>query len=1141
MEYLAFVRKPRQTSPSTVSGFLSNGARVKSILIAAILVVAFATTSIAQGPGALPPKDAIRATANGGFEDANGIPVKAFLFLDESGFLVVARGLSYQRYLELESGGKSQSQFFEFAPMQINARVSGSRAELDLKFKVTVDATNGRLEPISLKLSNFHLLRAAEFTSNPPSADANDMERLTIAPNGGGYVLWVRSAKRRTITVKMTMSAKVNDGAKQALEFRLPDVATVTNLRTDIANAKAETHNQEVIRSTKKTNDGGTAFDIESNGGKFTVYWAQKEKGVETTPRLEVDGTIKLNLSEESNQLIQKVGLDVRNSRGSVSSFEVELPPGSKVIENTAVLAANKQPLIISKPSKANRVTITIPVFERMQRVACTFDLQLPRSKLSRENPLIMSVPKVINALKHQGEIQIQTGSESRLQWLTTNWVRKLLGDGSDETNSQRFYQFKYERSDFGLPLWLSASRRQLRLACDTQIKIMSSSARLEKEIRFTGQSNESLTLQLDMADWQLLDVLDAETDEPLLREQTNNIVSVDMNLETDAPPPIRIIAERQLSKTTTLERAVGFIFDPTNAQWPIQGDDDDIVFSIPRVLNTGNNMIVRSSTVALQSTGRNAFEVHTQDLDGVERAPSNRVDASASAMVNRFRLSPGKSVKIIGSLVPQPPQITLASSADVQLTGDRLKTSLTWTVDPRFDLGGSLPVRVSGLVNDQTSQDGMSQDFLNPGEGWVVRVNDSVAKLKSLGNDRYELISSSLTNESVTIRWNQERTIDRSVLDTEIQEIDLPSPALADVTVRGDIIVKLTGDVTTDLYAVDSSAADQLLFQSLPEQIRVRLARRSTEKDEQTVRKAILRTAFGSRLRHEQLLAVVQGGNAFVVPVPGGTDDLDVEVFVDRATSRVSRTKDSLIIALPTGSESHLVDLRIWVAEGSQGMVGEIKPTLVLPMNAGRIYWQLNSPRDSHLVWAAPAVERAMEWKFGRWQLSREPIRNDTKLAQWVGAQKITAMPPGNQYLYVGSDARSFHARAMTRPWLWFIVGGFVLGVAWMLTHIPTTRSPFTAIAAAVLYTGLLAIAPDAAVLAGQWAMVGLVLIVVMFAVKALLAPQSRARVLRPIAAPAGPDPSTRLTASPEARDDSNLPVTHSLDAGASPSEVSS
>ena len=167
------------------------------------------------------------------------------------------------------------------------------------------------------------------------------------------------------------------------------------------------------------------------------------------------------------------------------------------------------------------------------------------------------------------------------------------------------------------------------------------------------------------------------------------------MNLETDAPPPIRIIAERQLSKTTALERAVGFIFDPTNAQWPIQGDDDDIVFSIPRVLNTGNNMIVRSSTVALQSTGRNAFEVHTQDLDGVERAPSNRVDASASAMVNRFRLSPGKSVKIIGSLVPQPPQITLASSADVQLTGDRLKTSLTWTIDPRFDLGGSLPVRV--------------------------------------------------------------------------------------------------------------------------------------------------------------------------------------------------------------------------------------------------------------------------------------------------------------------------------------------------------------------------------------------------------------------------------------------------------------
>jgi len=90
-----------------------------------------------------------------------------------------------------------------------------------------------------------------------------------------------------------------------------------------------------------------------------------------------------------------------------------------------------------------------------------------------------------------------------------------------------------------------------------------------------------------------------------------------------------------------------------------------------------------------------------------------------------------------------------------------------------------------------------------------------------------------------------------------------------------------------------------------------------------------------------------------------------------------------------------------------------------------------------------------------------------------------------------------------------------------------------------AVMFGGLLAIAPDAAVLAGQFGIIALVLVVVMIAVRVLVSPAKKGRVFNSsvIAADQVRPPSTR-SLMPAMADDPGVTATEALPEPA-PTEV--
>ena len=779
---------------------------------------------------------------------------------------------------------------------------------------------------------------------------------------------------------------------------------------------------------------------------------------------------------------------------------------------DTPILEAKDQAVSI-EPVKGipDRIRITIPEQERSQRVAVRLELQLQNDKATEQKPLNLQVPRVVDALRQQGEIQLKTSDSYRLRWRSSSWVRSFLNDYPGENTSTRRYQFRFDRGDFTLPIWLSANRRQLLANSDSVVTVRDDIATLEMEIQFNGNATDSRSLDLELFDWRLRAVIDADTDDTLPWFETNQRLSIEMNTSEETLPPIKILAQRAIVR------------EDEQAQ--------QLTFQLPRIIQNDKSLAIGANNVTVKSTSSSTFVVDLEESSGLERMAVQSVDDGPMIAVSQFRVLGGENVpRIVGAMIRQPPQITLTSRASVVLSGDQLTTSVDWFVQPRTDLVGSLPVRIplqafgvppqtfgapsqnapttrptgesldvseNDLLANANEDDETERDALiRPSINWSVTVDNVVAQLVAIDGERFRLVSDRLGVEPVVVRWRRQDLIPEAELEDEIRSIRLPVPALADVTVEGDVVVSTQGDSVTSLFAADTNSQTQIQFQAIPDRVRVRMTKMSADQNDLAIRKAVLRSAVGKNSRYEQFLALIQGGDSLDLRLPDEVGDIRFEAKIDQKSASVSRNGNRLRLSLPGDSQTHRVDLRIWVDEPSGNFTHSITPVLQLPIRVGRVYWQVATPRDSHVVWAAPTVGRAMDWQFDfdSWSLSRTPVYNDTSLAQWVGVSGAGAMPPGNRYLYIGSDVRSFSVRALSRATLWLLVGGFLLLFTSLLRYVPSSRNPLTAITGAVMFAGLVAVAPDAAVLAGQLSVVALILVLVMLAVAALLRKPSTA-----------------------------------------------
>ncbi len=1106
-------------------------------MIAMAWLAALSLTSIsvdAQPPGTPPPSQILKENQG---DSPDGIPIRAFMFLSESGNRVMMPSLTweeFERFLNLDAGMDTARQKFSYQSLEIEGTSDQERAELDITLRFSIEPTEGQWVSIPLRMGNFHRLA-------PPDVSGVGEYFMALSPDDSGYLLFVKTDQRAEALLRMRVSARVEASATaQSLSFRLPDVPVRVELTTGEDNAVGEVIGRGDEAITVSAIDGGrTRISVDSGGGSFLIRWGQLERSADNLPVLEVESRTSVRWDSPQDQPVASVRLTIKNVRGSIDSFQLRLPSGSVVLEAPRLGASGQTielgPVLSDRSGEVRDVII--PEEERQQRIDLNFDLQLANDNATAASPLIFRVPEVVGSLRHRGDIEINTGGDYRLRWRSTSWIRSAMGESRDDATPGRSYRFRFDRASFALPLWLGEKERQLRMNSRSEITVREGIASILMNIEINGQTADG-RLRFEDATWQIRSI-ESESGQSLDSFNEDGLRVIELNPSgTEGTLRLRVLAQRSL--------------DPQNGT---------VQFQLPRVVALDDTALVQDATVEIVNTGRTVLVVDLEASQGISRMARATAPTTDDSTVTAFRLvTQGSPPQIVGNMIEQPPRVVLASDATIELDGQQLRTTVDWNISSGLDLEGRLPIRIprlppviptdpSLLGESPTDEAALERGNSRPesasgsratDDNWVVTVDDVPAQLESLGEDRFVLISDRLTTGSMGIRWRHVRDLRSSTVDGSIEPVSLPRPDFADVTVRGPMRIALRGNQQLDLVSLDSPSLPDLELGQLPrDPVRLRLRSRLTAREELSIRRTILRTVVGRSTRQEQVLATIQGGDSFRVGLPEATGEVSVQAFIDGVSEPVRREGNTLIVMLPGDSSSHLIDLRVWLALATPSSIATIEPTFRLPVGVGRVYWQIVAPLDGHIVWASPTLGRSMSWRFDRWRLFREPSHDDQALTRFAGATE-NPLPPGNRYLYVGSDLRSFRAILVSRVVLWLCIGAFVLTLAVILSNFPRSRHPLTAVVMAVLFGGLLAIAPDAAVLAGQFGIIAMVLVIVMIAVRALLSPSTSDRVFSSSGRSQRPSqPSTRSLKKPPIRDLTGQASTQALPP--SPSEVSS
>ncbi|TWU66165.1 hypothetical protein V7x_17230 [Crateriforma conspicua] len=974
-------------------------------------------------------------------------------------------------------------------------------------------------------------------TSPPPPAGRH---RITMAPDRSGFVLWSSTTRPCRLTIQVPAVVRVGgENGLRHVDFDLP-VATsriVMNVEGIGLTSQVIGRGDEV--SEQRTLGDRTVLSVDSAGGQFTLQWSKVKQRAVASDMLDAYVNAKVTWDSPQDQPILTSQLTVRNLRGDLTSFTIQLPPET-VLLDTPTVDSNVEVAELELPDpgeSAGRMTVTLMENERVSRLDLTINLQVRNPGADATDPLSLRVPEVVDAVFQRGELRFLCSEDYRLRWISRPWIQSVVGRTTEELSTRRSYFFDLDRANVALPVWLTAKQRQLRLTSDIDVSLHDSALTATMTVRPSGQLVGGGGLKVDLSDWTVRSIVDVDTGVDLDAFSDGSVREIEVSqLDTGDLAAFQIVADRTLAPEQTA-----------------------VDVALPRVIGLDDTTLVSDANLRIIHAGRSRLIVDLEQSVGLDPSVTQPNDGSVeSTLTSLYRILPtGQPTRLVGTVVKQPQQVSLLSDATLELDGDAIQVTIDWTVTSPFDLEGRLPVRLlrdpsaesnsatraidadsesttdaslstAGDLNDDSSDpplgetqsdDSAEPTPTDPLADWIVWVDGSSAAIRPLGKDRYEIVSEQLTDGARSIRWRYRVPVADVVPESGVLTVALPRPDTSEVMMRNVRRVLLRGDASRDLVSIDHPGRSQLEFARPTSQpLRVRVLSKAKSVHRTMVRRAVVRSFLGQNVRHEQVFALVEGGETFRLELAPDLRPISANATIDGRDVPARLRDGGMEVTLPSTGAVQTVQLDVWFDMDRPPVWIPVRPLLQFVTGTERVYWQIVAPRDQHIVWASPTIGRAMSWRFDRWRLARRPTESDSNLATWVGIESLPRPPGGNIYLYVGSSVSSFSVLAFSSMLLWLLIGSIVLGFAALMTATPIVRHPMTGVVAALSLAGLLLVAPDAAVLAGQWLVVSLVLLVIMVAVRALMTDRQASRVLSPSNTPRpATTGSTRHSNSPD------------------------
>jgi hypothetical protein len=1013
----------------------------------------------------------------------------AVYLLDQRGNRVLVPNFSFERWEQLEraiKGGRTNvgGALAPVAILSSQLRIEVRDAWAEFRWKLRARLSPSRVangaDPSSREVLTYPLRMDNLFQLESLNVSGLDEGRCELSADG--YRLRVPpSTVEREFEVEGRFVGRVESvGNASQLAVRLPIAATNVELvvQRPNQNGYVSGRGNEVLERLT-TDPTSTTFALQSNGGDFTIIWQDGAAGLEPGQLLDVTTNWTIEWTDPAGRPKASLQLALEDQLRELKSFDLRLPRDAVLqpssLEGQAWVAESIASSDDGLPQWRFRRTgdDAGPATGNVQ-----LELQLsPQLDDQGVGRLVLDGFDVVGSSRHRGQINVRTALNYQLRWVHSAAVR------APERSEAQTFRFNYDSTPLGLALRLVADQRELRLQPKHVLTIGTRTAELETTLEGIVATNVSGTVEVVLPGWTLRRVSaeDEAKDIASYFEYEQDTVRLDLAALTGGERretgrfAITIRAERALEQDTSAVQI------PLPIVRQVRGDAGRLPSGMPPVfVSVAPHLLSIVPEAGLQVIP-DAKQIERDQLVALEKDRlSSEVPSGAQSV---FRVPTTAATTFAGLIRPE--QLRGAMEQTVSVRVDDERSSVNQQIELQID---------EGLIS--------GPQFIVRGGGelasaWSVKVNGrtvfhDVRKDESMNEVVLSIPGEQLARgrHALTLQWDGPPL---GAVSSQWQGAVLPYALL-----RGEptipAVTKPLGLTTTDAWEARFNLGDERRI-SDEEDASTALLRRGTaleyrvaDQDQNgaaVVDRVWLQTVVGRGQRRDRLIlrtsAETQRLQLMLEDWPAETP---IRVIVDDVVVREGTyDQGPLRIELPPLSseriedDGHLVEIWGWVAEpaGSSIWWQRVRPRIGGLLGVRQFYWQLVLPPDQHVLWTPASLGQSMTWQWRTLSIQRQPTMDDRSLAEWIGCRLEPSVPWGARYLYATVSTSDLRAVCVSRTTLWLFVAIPMLLVAVLVIYADVLRRPWWWLVLGVMIAGAASVAPDSALLLGQWGIIAM------------------------------------------------------------------
>ncbi|MCU0978170.1 MAG: hypothetical protein MUF25_03270 [Pirellulaceae bacterium] len=1051
------------------------------------------------------------------------IKPETYYLRDQDGRLVPVPNFPYEEFqrllqLDVESGPAGvELPSYALQELTISGTASATRAELTAT--VTLRLLQTGWVRVPLRLTEAILRR-------PPSYQGGGELFVTCDHDAGGYVCWIRGPQDKTHQISLQLVVPVREVGNELRLTLQPPRATSSamDLRVPIPDALA-TANSGLLEIKKAGVE--TQFLVTGVAGDFQLAWTKgAAPPVETRPVLRADlrSTIRVDGVREVNG---DVRLTVTSLRGEIESFNVRLPPGTR--------------MFLTQPNQAGYRLTEIAGTEESQGTLVQVKLDRPKAEPVEIQLLTEITPtgngktpefeaggvEVEDAIRQTTVLDVVVDGDLAVTWKPgPNVQRTAPPEASRNTIAARFESFRRSHS---LRIQVAPQETQISVEPLYMLQVEPNRVRLTATLKYKVRGTPAYGVNIQLPNWRVEQIgPDALVDADALDREKREPLQI----------PLRAAAVPESGEFTLQLDAIQEIAERSGA----------VSITLPRPEAKASTRAV----VAVLPADNLELTIADSELQGLEKEPfPPQIELPVRQQTPLFfrERSDVKSAVLGAALRLRARAVSVASRIRLEVDGPQLHVRQQLDYRVAYEPLRALEVLVPRAVLDSETLK-------------ILHAEQALPFVEVTAADRPREPGQAGAAADLSARVQVDLLADRiGPLDVLLlYDLPAPAPSLTGTSpARVPVAAPVAGAdtvLTTSRLEIDpgldaqvqlpgegwerdepsgqTEARETYLSRSFPSVVDLLITRLDRRRKTSTaVLQAWLQTWLGPTRRRDRAVFRVLTDEDRIQVRPADGAQIEHVMLDARRVSLGKNAASWTEIALPRNSAPREHVVEIWQSSPwRQSSV--VRTALQSPRIQGtswtkRVYWEVVLPADQCLLWPPAGLTPEMKWqRHGLW-VERRPTLDASELEQWIGASHQEA-PSASlpRYLFSGfGDVESLDM-AVSRRWaIVLLLSGGALGCGLLLIYFPVCRHPAVLFFGGVAALAAMVAAPDLAVATAQASLLGLILGLLAWALKGFVDYRELRRTVVRGARLASPESKTaRAAALTAPRVDSAMPV---------------